>query len=95
MQVHIGKITETRTYSVEEAAAGLQDFIICIEMFLAAIGHHYAFPYVITIFLCLRLSKYNNDDDDGDGDVVGCLFANRWNFMIQPKFISNVQYYPN
>jgi hypothetical protein len=44
--VDYGTIQATQTYSVEEASAGLQDFIICIEMLIAAIGHHYAFPYM-------------------------------------------------
>jgi len=30
---------------VEELGAGLQDFLICIEMFLASIGHFYAFSH--------------------------------------------------
>ncbi|CAN1219266.1 Transmembrane protein 184B [Linum perenne] len=28
-----------------DAAAQLQDFLICVEMLIAAIGHFYAFPY--------------------------------------------------
>ncbi|XP_076468461.1 transmembrane protein 184C-like isoform X2 [Babylonia areolata] len=32
--------------SVEEVATGLQDFIICLEMFLAAIAHVYSFSHV-------------------------------------------------
>ncbi|XP_052585505.1 transmembrane protein 184C-like [Peromyscus californicus insignis] len=31
--------------SVEAVAMGLQDFIVCIEMFLVAIAHHYSFFY--------------------------------------------------
>ncbi|XP_049591486.1 transmembrane protein 184C isoform X2 [Syngnathus scovelli] len=50
--VKVGVISEKRTWdwaSVEAVATGLQDFIICIEMFLAAIAHHYTFthkPYI-------------------------------------------------
>ncbi|KAL8576338.1 hypothetical protein ACOMHN_048905 [Nucella lapillus] len=32
-------------HSVEEVATGLQDFLICLEMFLAAIAHYYSFPH--------------------------------------------------
>ena len=32
------------TYTSEDVAEGLQDFLICIEMFLAALAHAYAFP---------------------------------------------------
>lgn len=28
-----------------EEAAELQNFILCVEMLLAAMGHYYAFPY--------------------------------------------------
>lgn len=31
------------SYTVEEVKAGLQNFIVCIEMFFAALGHAYAF----------------------------------------------------
>ncbi|XP_041048615.1 transmembrane protein 184C [Carcharodon carcharias] len=46
--VKVGIISEKRTWdweSVEAVATGLQDFVICIEMFFAAIGHHYSFSY--------------------------------------------------
>ncbi|CAL1582145.1 unnamed protein product [Knipowitschia caucasica] len=46
--VKVGVISDKRTWdweSVEAVATGLQDFIICIEMFLAAIAHHYTFSY--------------------------------------------------
>eukprot|EP00878_Enallax_costatus_P003177 GHUV01003377.1.p2 GENE.GHUV01003377.1~~GHUV01003377.1.p2 ORF type:complete len:431 (+),score=84.39 GHUV01003377.1:242-1534(+) len=32
------------TYTAADVAEGLQDFLICIEMFLAAMAHAYAFP---------------------------------------------------
>nr|XP_056711352.1 transmembrane protein 184C [Euleptes europaea] len=46
--VKVGVISEHDTWewrSVEEVATGLQDFIICVEMFFAAIAHHYSFSY--------------------------------------------------
>uniref|UniRef100_A0A8C6Q4A9 Transmembrane protein 184C n=1 Tax=Nothobranchius furzeri TaxID=105023 RepID=A0A8C6Q4A9_NOTFU len=46
--VKVGIISEKRTWdwqSVEAVATGLQDFIICVEMFLAAIAHHFSFTY--------------------------------------------------
>lgn len=46
--VKVGVISEKRTWewqSAEAVATGLQDFIICIEMFFAAIAHHYTFSY--------------------------------------------------
>lgn len=32
------------TYTATDVAEGLQDFLICIEMFIAALAHAYAFP---------------------------------------------------
>ncbi|XP_058049928.1 transmembrane protein 184C isoform X2 [Ahaetulla prasina] len=46
--VKVGVISEKHTWewqSVEAVATGLQDFIICVEMFFAAIAHHYSFTY--------------------------------------------------
>ncbi|KAG7487046.1 hypothetical protein JOB18_045583 [Solea senegalensis] len=46
--VKVGVISESHTWdwkTVEAVATGLQDFIICVEMFLAAIAHHYSFTY--------------------------------------------------
>ena len=31
-------------YDKDDVAAGLQDFLICVEMFVAALAHAYAFP---------------------------------------------------
>ncbi|XP_030047529.1 transmembrane protein 184C [Microcaecilia unicolor] len=46
--VKVGVISEEQTWewkSVEAVATGLQDFIICVEMFFAAIAHHFSFSY--------------------------------------------------
>ena len=32
------------TYDTDDVAAGLQNFLICIEMFMAAVAHAHAFP---------------------------------------------------
>lgn len=37
-------LQEWKTYSKNDVAAGLQSFLICIEMFFAALAHAYAFP---------------------------------------------------
>jgi len=38
-------IHEVGTWDTEEIARGLQDFVICIEMFLLALAHTFVFPY--------------------------------------------------
>lgn len=46
--VKVGVISEKHTWewqTVEAVATGLQDFVICVEMFFAAIAHHYSFSY--------------------------------------------------
>eukprot|EP00455_Lapot_gusevi_P018722 TRINITY_DN2025_c0_g1_i2.p1 TRINITY_DN2025_c0_g1~~TRINITY_DN2025_c0_g1_i2.p1 ORF type:complete len:158 (+),score=32.72 TRINITY_DN2025_c0_g1_i2:43-516(+) len=43
--IRVGVLHETETYSIDNVSSGLQDFCICIEMFFAAWGHAYAFPY--------------------------------------------------
>lgn len=39
------------TYTATDVAEGLQDFLICIEMFLAALAHAYAFPPRVSALL--------------------------------------------
>jgi hypothetical protein len=34
-------------WTVEEVSAAIQDFLVCIEMFIAAILFHKAFPYTV------------------------------------------------
>jgi len=44
-------------WSKENISRGLQDFIICIEMFLLSVAHHFVFtykPYVIGQMIWLR-----------------------------------------
>eukprot|EP00051_Salpingoeca_urceolata_P013333 m.167184 g.167184 ORF g.167184 m.167184 type:complete len:413 (+) comp17765_c0_seq4:315-1553(+) len=46
--VHTGAIKNKETwthYTQQSVAAGLQDFLVCVEMFIAAVGHHYIFSY--------------------------------------------------
>ena len=49
MAVHFGIIHGTTnpfsSYTPHDVAKGSQDFLICIEMFIAAIAHHFAFHY--------------------------------------------------
>lgn len=39
----LGWITNTENFSVGEVQVGMQDFLVCIEMFIAACAHKYAF----------------------------------------------------
>jgi len=43
--VLIGTIQPTADYTAGDQATGLQNFLVTIEMLLAAISHFYAFPY--------------------------------------------------
>lgn len=48
LMVKVGIISDKHTWdwkSVKDVATGLQDFVICVEMFLAAIAHHLSFSY--------------------------------------------------
>ncbi|XP_061163938.1 transmembrane protein 184C-like [Saccostrea echinata] len=49
IMVKLGWIPEDGTWvfyhSIQDVATGLQDFLICIEMFLAAIAHYYSFSH--------------------------------------------------
>ena len=37
-------LQEWTTYDVDDVAAGLQEFLICVEMFFAALAHAHSFP---------------------------------------------------
>ena len=43
--VSTGYITSTLTYSVGDVSNGVQDLLICIEMFLASVAHYFFFSY--------------------------------------------------
>ncbi len=47
-------------YDAETVADGLQDFLICIEMFLAAIFHHYGMHVCIyvSMYVCMHVRKH-------------------------------------
>ena len=40
-----GVITDSDDYSALQVETALQDFVVCIEMVLAAVAHHYFFTY--------------------------------------------------
>jgi hypothetical protein len=79
---------ETKTdYDAAEVATAMQEFLICVEMFFAAIAHSYAFPpseyfgtFICTIVFALLLFAHMNvvfyrcSDSDGtayDGQHKG------------------------
>lgn len=46
---HFGLIPHTELWSAEEVATGLQNFVVCIEMYLVSLAHRYVFtdePYL-------------------------------------------------
>lgn len=45
VMVQIGLINATMEYSDEDISKGLQNFLVCIEMFVAAIAHRWVFEY--------------------------------------------------
>lgn len=50
--VRLGILHDVQGFSAREQATGLQDFLICLEMAIAAIAHYYVFSY----------TEYQNDD---------------------------------
>ena len=58
------------TYTATDVAEGLQDFLICIEMFVAALAHTYAFPPRVSLQGVWHLTA---EAGDTVVDVWGCL----------------------
>jgi hypothetical protein len=44
MHVLSSRTLSMKDYDIKDVSNGLQEFIICFEMFIAALGHQYAFP---------------------------------------------------
>jgi len=66
--VYTGVITSIFGNSADPRLVGskLQDFLICIEMFLAAVAHHYSFSYKPFV---------PRKEDQDIADVLGCWDA--------------------
>lgn len=45
MLASLGVLHSTHNYTEDELSVALQDFIVCIEMLVAAVAHHYAFSW--------------------------------------------------
>lgn len=52
LAIRIGVLHDVQGFSAREQATGLQDFLICFEMAVAAIAHYYVFSY----------TEYEGDD---------------------------------
>jgi len=63
--VFLNVIKPTFTYTQEEVAKGLQDFLICIEVALAAIAQHYAFSYKEMLRPELAVHLHSGRDEEG------------------------------
>ena len=47
IMVQLDMLHETEEYTKEDVARGLQNFLICIEMFFAALAHRRVFSYKV------------------------------------------------
>jgi hypothetical protein len=45
--VWLGVITRVGEFGAEAIASALQDFLVCVEMLLVAIWHHWVFPFQV------------------------------------------------
>lgn len=45
LAVKVGALKDVQGFSADEQATGLQDFLICLEMAIAAVTHYYVFSY--------------------------------------------------
>lgn len=52
-------IHDVGTWTKDQISTGLQDFIICLEMFLVAIAHHWVFSYVRLMCVTLIIQRLN------------------------------------
>lgn len=57
-----GTKPDAADYDAADVATGMQEFLICVEMFFAAIAHAYAFP----TSEYEKRSSHDDDDDDDD-----------------------------
>lgn len=61
--IRAGLISPVEGVTTIEQAAGLQDILICFEMFIAAVAHYYVFSY----------KEYLSDEDHRHGDQYGLV----------------------
>jgi hypothetical protein len=77
-----GTKPDAADYDAADVATGMQEFLICVEMFFAAIAHAYAFP----------TSEYekrsSHDDDDDDDDSYLGLRGGRERSSSTPRRVS-------
>jgi len=78
--VHIGVISNTSNFTVGEVQIGLQDFAVCIEMFIAAAVHKYTFGIDAYLDGTLLDLMENQKIEIGitekhDGDPVGRIIV--------------------
>jgi hypothetical protein len=71
------------TYTATDVAEGLQDFLICIEMFVAALAHTYAFPPRVSLqrVWCLLAEAGHMVDS------LVAIFA--WKCSVEPDCVLN------
>jgi hypothetical protein len=88
--VRVGLIRNTETFSAEHIAVAVQSFLICMEMFPAAILHYRAFSYKDTDTPTARLPLYHAARDafglvDLWKDVKDTVHGKKFNYhMYEP-----------
>lgn len=93
-------------YNKDEVASGFQNFLICIEMFFAALAHAYAFPpkdyldpswtvksgFVYSLRVMFDVRDVVDDVEDVVNDTVGCEAFHRSRLsLLNASLLSGLQ----
>ena len=65
---NIGVIDEIGSWNADDVAQGLQDYLVCIEMFLFAIAHSFTFTFQEYVTVFNDLERNNHGDNSTIGD---------------------------
>ena len=84
--VKIGVITEIGRYDAQKVSTGMQDFLICIEMFIAAVAFVYTFSYIPFTegYVNVKLQHMQQSEFDAENQAAMAQFIH-----TEPSFTNN------
>jgi len=84
--VKIGVITEIGSYDAQKVSTGMQDFLICIEMFIAAVAFVYTFSYIPFTegYVNVKLQNMQQSEFDAENQAAMAQFIH-----TEPSYTNN------